>query len=288
MTNNTNSKSVSFSHITAMLANHLGEVEPVTNETNLDICVLIHDADIEEDEWSLEELDRLLGEKDESVSGLLDAKPLTEGEIADIIRDLYDWAGISDVQRAVWYCYDANQREKADDRLLEGFCCDGMMELHIEIEDGTAHIYTESCNPYNSEDEVFGSLRDAIVDASHALHREAMDNIGRDTLLREDRDGDCYVMTLDDVKEAVKQYVSEYDVDDSEPFTDWFNNCSWGSSFYIGSWDGCVEDADKIAKVLGYDCAEDLDSELAEDIGENNDECEDEDENEDEDEECAE
>ena len=284
MTNNTNSKSVSFNHITDLLANHLGEVEPVTNETTLDICVLIQDSDIEEGEWSLEELDRLLGEKDESVSGLLDAEPLTEDGIADIVRDLYDWAGIGDVQRAVWYCYDAKQREKADDGLLEGFCCDGMTELHIEIEDGTAHIYTESCNSYSSEDEVFGSLRDALVDASHALNREAMDNIGRDTLLREDPDGDCYVMTLDDVKEAVKQYMSEYDGHEDEPFTDWFNNCSWNSSFYLGSWDGCVEDADKIAEALGYDCAEDLDAELAEDTGDNDDE----DECEDECEECAE
>lgn len=272
MTNNTNSNSVSFNHITAILANHLDEVEPVTNETNLDVCVLIHDADIEEGEWSLEELDRLLGEKDESVSGLADAEPLTEDRITDIVRDLYDWAGIGDVQRAVWYCYDAKQREEADDGFLEGFCCDGMMELHIEIEDGTAHIYTESCNPYSSEDEVFGSLRDAIVDASHALNREAMDNIGRDTLLRKDPDGDCYIMTLDDVKESVKKYMSEYDVDEDAPFTYWFNNCSWNSSFYLGSWDGCVEDADKIAEALGYDCAEDLDAELAE----NNDEDEDE------------
>ena len=271
MTNNTNSNSVSFNHITALLANHLGEVEPVTNETNLDICVLILDADIEEGEWSLEELDRLLGEKDESVSGLLDAEPITEDGIADIVRGLYDEAGIGDVQRAVWYCYDAKQREKADDGLLEGFCCDGMMELHIEIEDGTAHIYTESCDPYSSEDEVFGSLRDALVDASHALNREAMDNIGRDTLLREDPDGDCYIMTLDDVKEAVKKYMSEYDVDEDAPFTYWFSNCLWNSSFYMGSWDGCVEDADKIAEALGYDCAEDLDAELAE-----NDEDEDE------------
>ena len=256
-------QNASFNHITAMLANHLGEVEPVTNETNLDICVLILDADIEEGEWSLEELDRLLGEKDESVSGLLDAEPLTEDGIADIVSDLYDEADIDDAQRAVWYCYDANQIEQKDDVLLEGFCCDGMMELHIEIEDGTARIYTESCNPYSSEDEVFGSLRDALVDASHALHWEAIKNIGRDTILREDPDGDCYVMTLDDVKEAVKEYMSEYDVDEDEPFTDWFNNCSWDASFYMRTWDGCVEDADQIAKALGYDCAEDLDGEIA-------------------------
>ena len=280
MTNNTNS--VSFDHITSLLATHLGKVEPVTNETNLDICVLILDADIEDGEWSLEELDRLLGEKDESVSGLADAEPLTEDRITDIVRDLYDWAGIGDVQRAVWYCYDANQIEQKDDGFLEGFCCDGMTELHIEIEDGTAHIYTESCN-LSSEDEVFGSLRDALVDASHALNREAIENIGRDTLLREDPDGDCYIMTLDDVKESVKKYMSEYDVDESAPFTDWFNNYLWNSSFYIGSWDGCVDDADKIAEALGYDCAEDLDAELAEDIGENDD-----DEDEYEDEECAE
>ena len=274
MTNQTNSKSVSFNHITALLANHLGEVEPVTNETNLDICVLIQDADIEEGEWSLEELDRLLGEKDESVSGLLDAEPITEDGITDIVRGLYDEAGISDEQRAVWYCYDADHIEQKDDGLLEGFCCDGMTELHIEIEDGTAHIYTESCNPYSSEDEVFGSLRDALVDASHALNREAMDNIGRNTLLREDPDGDCYIMTLDDVKESVRAYVSEYDVDEDAPFTYWFSNCLWNSSFYLGSWDGCVEDADKIAESLGYDCAEDLDAELAEDTGDNDDEDE--------------
>lgn len=281
MTNQTNSKSVSFNHITSLLATHLGKVEPVTNETNLDVCVLILDADIEDGdiedgEWSLEELDRLLGEKDESVSGLADAKPLTEDRITDIVRDLYDWAGIGDVQRAVWYCYDANQIEQKDDVFLEGFCCDGMMELHIEIEDGTAHIYTESCNPYRSEDEVLGSLRDALVDASHVLHREAIGNIGFDTLLREDPDGDCYIMTLDDVKESVKKYMSEYDVDEDAPFTYWFSNCLWNSSFYLGSWSGCVEDADKIAEALGYDCAEDLDAELAEDIGENEDECEDE------------
>ena len=262
-------QNASFNHITAMLANHLGEVEPVTNETNLDICVLILDADIEEGEWSLEELDRLLGEKDESVSGLLDAEPLTEDGIADIVSDLYGEADIDDAQRAVWYCYDANQMEQKDDVFLEGFCCDGMMELHIEIEDGTARIYTESCNPYSSEDEVFGSLRDALVDASHALHREAIENIGRDTILREDPDGECYVMTLDDVKEAVKEYMSEYDVDEDEdededePFTDWFNRCSWDASFYVRTWDGCVEDADQIAKALGYDCAEDLDVEIA-------------------------
>ena len=272
MTNNTNSNSVSFKNITAMLANHLGEVEPVTNETSLDICVLILDADIEDGEWTLEELDKLLGDKDESVSGLLDAEPLTEDRITDILRDLDDWAGIGDVQRAVWYCYDAKQREKADDGLLEGFCCDGMTELHIEIEDGTAHIYTESCDPYSSEDEVFGSLRDALVDASHALNREAIENIGRDTLLREDPDGDCYVMTLDDVKESVKAYMSEYDGHEDEPFTDWVNNCSWNSSLYLGSWDGCVEDADKIAEALGYDCAEDLDAELAEN-DDDEDEC---------------
>ena len=268
MTNQT----VSFNHITAILANHLDEVEPVTNETNLDICVLIQDADIEEGEWSLEELDRLLGEKDESVSGLLGAEPVTEDGIADIIRGLYDEAGISDEQRAVWYCYDANHIEQKDDGFLEGFCCDGMMELHIEIEDGTANIYTESCNPYSSEDEVFGSLRDALVDASHDLHREAIKKIGRDTLLREDPDGDCYTMSLDDVKEAVKKYMSEYDADESTPFTDWFNNCSWGASFYMGKWDGCVDDADQIAKALGYDCAEDLDAELAENNDE--DDCE--------------
>ena len=275
MTNQTNSNSVSFDHITSLLATHLGKVEPVTNETNLDVCVLILDADIEDGEWSLEELDRLLGEKDESVSGLADAKPLTEDRITDIVRDLYDWAGIGDVQRAVWYCYDANQIEQKDDGFLEGFCCDGMMELHIEIEDGTAHIYTESCNPYRSEDEVLGSLRDALVDASHVLHREAIGNIGFDTLLREDPDGDCYIMTLDDVKESVKKYMSEYDVDEDAPFTYWFNSCSWNSSFYLGSWDGCVEDADKIAEALGYDCAEDLDAELAEN-DEDEDECEDE------------